>query len=201
MSESSLQTGTLLGLLDGLQAGDSRAQDELVRRTGQRLERLAHNMIRDYPAVQRWEQTADVLQNALLRLLKALREVKLENTRSFYALATTQLRRELIDLTRHYKGALGLGKNLAPHSPDAVQFEPPDPTTLDDRLERWHAFHGAVERLPVEEREVFGLQYYHGWTHVEIAKLLQVTDRSVRRYWQFACLHLNEALQGDLPFE
>src|SRR5262249_31686133 len=30
-------------------------------------------------------------------------------------------------------------------------------------LERWAAFHEAVETLPAEQREVVGLTFYHGW--------------------------------------
>ena len=33
-------------------------------------------MLRDYPRVGRWEQTDDVLQNALLRLWRALEDVR-----------------------------------------------------------------------------------------------------------------------------
>ena len=67
-------------------------------------------------------------------------------------------------------------------------------------LDRWQALHEAVEKLPVEEREVFGLVFYHGWTQIQIAELLNVNERTVRRYWQSVCLRLSELLNGDLPF-
>jgi RNA polymerase sigma factor (sigma-70 family) len=66
-------------------------------------------------------------------------------------------------------------------------------------LDLWAAFHAAVEHLPAAEREVVGLAFYHGWTHARIAELLQVSERTVRRHWQSACLRLNEALGGRLP--
>ena len=34
----------------------------------ERLTRLTHNMLKDYPGVHRWEETDDILQNATLRL-------------------------------------------------------------------------------------------------------------------------------------
>src|SRR5262249_4460895 len=66
-------------------------------------------------------------------------------------------------------------------------------------LERWAAFHEAVETLPAEQREVVGLTFYHGWTQAEIAALFAVDERTVRRRWQAACVKLNEALGGDTP--
>jgi RNA polymerase sigma-70 factor (ECF subfamily) len=66
-------------------------------------------------------------------------------------------------------------------------------------LERWTAFHEAVERLPAEEREVVGLVFYHGWAKVQIAELFGVDERTVRRWWRSACVRLNEALGGELP--
>jgi RNA polymerase sigma-70 factor (ECF subfamily) len=71
----SLRTSQLLPLLDRMRAGAPGADDELFRHMGGRLERLARKMLRGFPAVRRWEQTADVLQQASLRLLQALRLV------------------------------------------------------------------------------------------------------------------------------
>jgi DNA-directed RNA polymerase specialized sigma24 family protein len=38
-----------------------------------------------------------------------------------------------------------------------------------------------VERLLVEEREVVGLRFYHGWSEADIAALFSITERTVRR--------------------
>ena len=61
------------------------------------------------------------------------------------------------------------------------------------------AFHEAVEKLPTKEREVIGLTYYNGWTQAQIAELFQVDERTIRRYYQYACDELREQLGGDLP--
>ena len=44
-------------------------------------------MLRDFPGVARWEGTDDVLQNATLRLYRALKDVTPESPRSFFNLA------------------------------------------------------------------------------------------------------------------
>ena len=91
------------GCLERLRAGDPAAQQELVLRAGDRLERLARAMLRRFPVVAGREQTADVLQNAVIRLLRALRRVEPDTTRDFFNLAAAQIRRELLDLARKYR--------------------------------------------------------------------------------------------------
>lgn len=49
--------------------------------------------------------------------------------------------------------------------------------------------------LPTDEREVVGLIFYHGWSQEEVAELFQVTERTVRRWWQSARLKLHERLK------
>ena len=71
------------------------------------LERLTRRMLKDYARLRRWEQTGDVLQNALLRLHRALASERPRSVRAFLALAATQIRRELIDLSRHHFGPEG----------------------------------------------------------------------------------------------
>jgi RNA polymerase sigma-70 factor (ECF subfamily) len=203
MPDPSFSTRRLQRWLDRLQAGDPSARDELLRQVGGRLERLARKMLRRFPGVRRWAETGDVLQNATLRLLRALQEVRPADTRQFFALAAEQLRRELLDLTRHFFGPQGAGANHASQAlgkdSRAAAGEPPARAEDSDELERWGAFHEAVEQLPAEEREVVGLVFYHGWTQAEIAELFQVDVRTIQRRWQSACLQLNRLMGENLP--
>jgi RNA polymerase sigma-70 factor (ECF subfamily) len=198
-----MHTTQLCDWLDRIRAGDAAAREELLRATGRRLERLARKMLRRFPNVRRWADTGDVLQNALLRLLRALQDVQPDSTRSFFNLAAVQIRRELLDLLRHFYGPQGVGANHAslptgPQGPD-LRAGLVDEAAAAEDLERWAAFHEGVEGLPAEEREVVGLAFYHGWTQVQIAELLQVDARTVRRRWRAACLRLHKALAGELP--
>jgi RNA polymerase sigma factor (sigma-70 family) len=205
MSDSSLHTTELHAFLDRMRADDPAAREELLRSVSGRLERLARKMLRQFPGVARWEQADDVLQNAVVRLLRALQAVRPASVRAFFGLAATQMRRELIDLARHYQGPQGPGANHAsaadlPAAQDTPTpaLDPPEPIDEARDLEQWCAFHDAVEKLPAEEREVVSLVFYHGWTQAEIAALFQVTERTIRRYWQTASLKLAEALGGTL---
>jgi DNA-directed RNA polymerase specialized sigma24 family protein len=58
--------------IDCLRAGDASARDELLAQASERLIRLTRKMLRDFPGVHRWEETDDVLQNAVVRLCRAL---------------------------------------------------------------------------------------------------------------------------------
>ena len=55
-----------------------------------------------------------------------------------------------------------------------------------------------VSQLPVEQREVVGLVFYHGWTQAKIAELFGVDERTIRRRWSSACQKVRE-LVGGIP--
>jgi len=192
--------------LDRLHGGEEAARRELLDTACARLSQITRTMLRDYPRLKRWEQTDDVLQNALLRLMRALQSITPPSLRDFYRLATLQIRRELIDLVRHHFGPEGRGANHATNrvpkdSQDSspALYERADSTESPSRLAIWAEFHEQVERLPEEEREVFDLVWYQGVGHTEAAELLGISAKTVKRRWQSACLHLHEALHGELP--
>ena len=78
-----LRTTSLLEMLTRYRDGDTAALDELLRRLGERLGRLARHMLRRFPVVRQREQTDDVLNSALLRLTRALRAVRPSSTADF----------------------------------------------------------------------------------------------------------------------
>jgi RNA polymerase sigma-70 factor (ECF subfamily) len=207
MTEASSTTRRIQGWIERLKAGDESARGQLIDCAYQRLVHLARKMLRDFPRVHRWEQTDDVLQGAALRLLRTLTDVQPADAADFFRLAALNVRRELLDLAKHYYGPLGQGAHHATveQGPDqsgsaARGGDPAD--AADDgpeRLAAWTEFHQQVERLPVEERETFSLLWYQGLTQAEAAEVLRVSERTVKRRWQLARLHLHEALGGNLP--
>jgi len=189
--------------VEQIRQGDQSSANQLFNAVASRLEHLAHKMLKRFPAVARWEETDDVLQNSLVRLLRALREIKPNSTREFFGLAAIQIRRELLDMARRYQGAHGLGRRQATSLQDRASDSSPgvDPTDLNssDDLELWARLHESVERLPALEREVFSLIFYHGWKQADIGALLQIDERTVRRRWTTASDMLNESMGGRLP--
>jgi RNA polymerase sigma-70 factor (ECF subfamily) len=203
VNHGSVHTPQLHDWIDRYRAGDRAAADGLLRSVGARLEHLARRMFQSYPNVSRWADSDDVLQNATLRLLRTLESVRPDSMRSFLNLAAVHVRRELLDLARHFNGPHGVGANHATTPPAAdsrpLANEAAAPADDPADLDRWRHFHEAVERLPAEEREVVSLKFYHGWEEAQIAELFQVTDRTVRRWWRSAGRRLAEQLDGKLP--
>jgi len=164
-------------------------------------------MLRDFPGVHRWEQTDDVLQNAVVRLCRALGEVRPPTAADFFRLAAAQIRRELIDMARRYSG----GRGHAPRPANVAEaggtstagpaagVDPADTTNDPDRLAVWTDFHRAVEAMAVEERETFDLLFYQGLSQAEAATLLDISERTIKRRWQAARLRLAETLGATMP--
>ena len=199
-------TSRLQPLLARANAGDAAARAELIEYSCQRLRRLAHAMLHDFPRVRRWEDTDDVLQNALLRLLRALQAVAPQGVADYFRLAARQIRRELIDLARHYYGPEGPGAHHASRGPDTASGDTPEPLAAradssdePGRLAAWAEFHERAAALPEPAREVFELLWYHGLTQAEAAKVLQVSVPTVKRRWLDARLDLQESLRGEMP--
>jgi RNA polymerase sigma-70 factor (ECF subfamily) len=195
------------GCLDRLRRGDAAARDDLIAAACARLRTLTRRMFRDYPGVKRWEEPDDVMQDASIRLCKALRDVMPQTPSEFMGLAALQIRRQLIDLARRYSGPEGLGtrrdSNAKPNSFDdaaAPHAHAADSTYRPDRLAIWGEFHRCVEALPEEARVVFDLLWYQEVSQAEAAEMLGVSLATLKRRWQSARRRLFDMVGGELPF-
>lgn len=193
-------------LLSRAAAGDVRAHNDLLQHVGGRLLRLTRRMLRNYPSLLRWEQTDDIFQTAVMRLYQSLAQVRPASVQHFWNLATTQIRRTLIDLGRHHFGPEGSARRhhtdsaLARGNAEAevvrnVGSRGVEPSTLED----WSAFHEAAGNLPDNEREVFQLLWYAGLTQQEAADTLGISLPTVQRRWYAAQIGLHRALKGQTP--
>jgi RNA polymerase sigma-70 factor (ECF subfamily) len=199
-STDSSSVELLQPLLERAGQGDAAALDELLRRSAQRLTELARRMLRGFPGVRRWADTDDVLQNALVRLVGSLRDVTPASPREFLGLATLQIRRELIDLARHYYGPLGQGANHESRADDSrhpLAAGPADENNEPSSLAQWREFHEQVGALPPEEREVVSLLYYQDLPQAVAAELLSVSIRTVQRRWHSALQTLHRVWNGE----
>lgn len=206
MSVFSDETIHLQRTVERFAAGDESALNDLLVRTSERFEKLTRSMLRDFDRVRRWEETADVVQNASVRLFRAFQTTRPSDVRGFFALATMQIRRELIDLARHYFGPEGLGANYESRSDwndgtnsSASSVDRGSGTLDPRRLSLWSELHEQASELPDEEREVFDLIYYQGLEQTDAAELLGISERTIRRRWQSAKESLNTLLDGLSP--
>jgi RNA polymerase sigma factor (sigma-70 family) len=199
MSESSVPPAQLQDWLQRMQAGDLSARDEMVRAISGRLEYLARKMLRKFPNVRRHADCEDILQSSLVRLLRTLEKVQPSSMRHLVNLAAVQIRRELIDLARHFGSRPRFVGSGPEEDSDTGATEPADVAEAPEELDRWTSFHARVEALPAEEREVVSLIFYHGWSHAEVAELFHVSERTVRRRWEAARVKLHGLLGNDKP--
>jgi RNA polymerase sigma-70 factor (ECF subfamily) len=187
-------TASVQRYLDAL-AGDKPAEPlvrELLSRAVRRLQMLCANMLyRKYERLTRPPLNLDkdeMLSAVVERLLKALNSIRPPNVRAFFALANQHMRWELNDLARR------LDKQ-----PDfeALHEETLDPKSPDDTAYRNR--HGnrlleAIEKLPDDEREIFGLVYIQELSHAEAADVLGVATKTIQRRLNRAMLLLKEQL-------
>jgi RNA polymerase sigma factor (sigma-70 family) len=197
------RTSVIQNWIDRLGTGDKVARGALLGCAGHRLTLLARRMLRGFPGVSRWEETDDVVQNALIRLDRALRTVAPTTAAGFFRLATVQIRRELLDLARHYSGPEGLGTHYRdrPNPIDSGDAGEDPSDSADDpcELAAWTEFHRQAAALPEDDRAVFDLLWYQGLTHAEAAGVLGFSERTIGRRWLSARSRLSDILGDDVP--
>jgi len=154
--------------------------------------------------VHRWAETDDVLNNALLRLHRALATVKPKSARDFFKFATVEIRRELRDLARHYFGPEGIGSHhltdgTASGGDGQPRYEVGQTTYNPEKLFDWTLFHEKVDTLPEREQEVFKYHWYGDLKFVQIAELLEIDRKEVSKLWASANVALGKAMHGEVP--
>lgn len=196
-------TAQTQALLELVAEGDEQAYDRLLASAAERLFKIIRRMLQSYPRLRRWEQSDDVFQNAAMRLQRSLRKARPDSVRSFYGLASVEIRRTLIDLCRHHFGAQrAAGKYQSDpqgHPGGGLLLNTPDRQGDAESLQAWSRFHEAVEELPHEEREIMHLVWYGGMTQAEVASALGVSLPTVKRRWYRARIGLNTLLGGLAP--
>jgi RNA polymerase sigma-70 factor (ECF subfamily) len=193
-------TSVVQRYLDAL-AADTPAEPAiraLLASAVDRLQVLCTTMLhRNYPRLTRppLNLQADELLGAVVeRLLKAIHDVRPTTVRQFFALATQHMRWELNDLARRLDERtpdVGLPEGTVPAPESSSSCLSPNARRM---LE-------AIESLPPEEREVFGLVRVHGMTQAEAARLLGVAALTVKRRLHRGLRLLTEQLVDLRPGE
>jgi RNA polymerase sigma-70 factor (ECF subfamily) len=191
-------TAVVQRYLDSL-AGNAPAEPivrELLERAAYRLERLCATMLhRRYPRLTGPPanlETAEMLGGVVEGLLKAMRSIRPRTVREFFALANQHMRWQLNDLARRLD-----------ERPAAVELREelvPAPANSESGLTRnGRRMLEAIDNLPEDEREVFGLVRLQGLTQVEAAAVLDVSVKTVHRRLNRASLLLAEELDNLRP--
>ncbi len=155
--------------------------DRAVRRLHQLCAALLH---RSYPRLTRPPlnlQAEEMLGAVVERLLKALREVRPQTVRQFFALASQHMRWELNEMARRLDEQPAVGELCEGLVPSPASSE----SGLTPNSRRMFA---VIDQLPESEREAFDLVRIQGLSQPEAARVLGVSTATVNR-------RLNRALQ------
>ena len=193
-------TIALQDLLSQLQSGENveTIKKQLVARAYSRLRILAHKMLNSYNRHAIDEETEGLVAEAYLRLDRSLDDLQPETVRQFFGLAALQMRRHLLDKLRSIHGR-GQEKR-----PKISSLDPKDASTpglevaLETPLAPWSAIDilEALDELDERERDCLTMQHWYGFTHQEIANLLQLSTKTIQRSCNMAIIKLNERLRS-----
>jgi RNA polymerase sigma-70 factor (ECF subfamily) len=191
-------TAAVQRYLDAL-AGDQPAEPivrALLDRSVRRLQLLCTNLLyRKYrrltlPPVNL--QPEELLDAVVERLLQAMRSVRPQTVRQFFALVNQHMRWELNDVARRLDeqpSAVELREDMVPAPASSCSALTPDGCRMLK----------AIDDLPEDEREVFGLLHVQGLTQAEAAEVVGVSVRTVQRRLNRSLLSLAEQLDDLRP--
>ena len=195
---------TLMPLIDRLANGDTSAAEEIIKHSMERLRLLAHKRLLSFPDVRGRQETDDVVQHAALKLYRALKADAPTSPGHLMRLASTQIRRVLLDMKRH---EVGVGEDRVKVVLDPAQatsqvgriFDQPDKAAKEKEKKRMRLqeIDEQVENLPEDQRDVFQQVYYQGLPYGDVARALEISESTVKRRWYDAQDKLHQLIGQD----
>lgn len=175
----SLERRTDHALLEATRVGDDAAFAELVGRYRNQIVNFIYRMTNDY------DGATDLAQETFVRVYRAVDRYKTSHAFSTYIyriatnLAISELRkrkrRRVVSLTGFFQGKDGA---------EPVEFDPPDTRQLQDAAmigtERNNAVARAITTLPDKYRAPLVLRDVEGKSYVEISRILETSEGTVK---------------------
>jgi RNA polymerase sigma factor (sigma-70 family) len=197
-------TADLQHLIDRLKRGDDAARRELLRRAHNRLLKIASTVFRqDFPALHGRHELESVVSEVWMRLVGALETTQPETVEGFFGLVFVKVRQVLLDMAQSQRRRDARYGQAPPDrgGSDAVaDFDQADTTHDPGRLAVLTEFHEQIEKLPEDQRRIFEMHYYGGFSQAEIAQMLGLHRKQVSRLWLAATGKLALWLEGfDAP--
>jgi RNA polymerase sigma factor (TIGR02999 family) len=183
-------TAEITGLLQAWNGGDASALDRLSPAVYAELRRIARRYMRNQRAGNTLQTTA-VVNEMYLRLVN-VKNVDWKQRAQFFGLCAQMMRRILVDAARsrgsHKRGGGAIRVNV-----DDVPVLAPERDSsllaLDEALE-------TFSTLAPRQARLVELRYFGGLSETETAEVLKISERTVRRDWDFAKSWLARELKG-----
>lgn len=183
------ESGSVTGMLEAAGRGDKAAIGQLYGLLYPELRSLAHQRVRNHDNLQMLDTTS-LVHESYLRLVKAGR-LDVENRRHFLAYAAHVMRSVVIDFVRHARTERQGGAQLHVTLNSDVLNGVASPA---DELLRMHEFLEELAQVDARLVSVIEMRYFAALDNDQIAEVLGVTHRTVRRDLDKARLLLLDAL-------
>lgn len=186
-----VQMSEVTRILDAVERGDPTAAEQLLSLVYDELRRQAAAKMATEPPGHTLQPTA-LVHEAWLRLA-GQRNQHYQNRHCFFGAAAEVMRRILVDRARRRQAARHGGGQ------ERVELDAIEIPTADDKLiQSVHEVLDDLGRLDSQKAEIVKLHFFVGLSFEEIAALLEVNERTVRRHWTFAKAWMcNELGVGD----
>lgn len=180
--------GQVTQLLKAMRTGDEHAAEQLLPLVYQELHRLARSYMRGERAEHTLQPTA-LINEAYLRLAQG--DIDWQNREHFIGVAARVMRRVLVDYARQHNAKIRGGGLKRVELEEWLAISPEridEVVSLDEALSR------LAEENPRQAR-VVELRYFGGLSFEQIAALLGIAERSVKRDWAVARVWLYRELR------
>ena len=185
-------SGEVTQLLKAMRGGDPAAAEHLLPLVYTELHRLAQAYMRRERPDHTLQATA-LINEAYLRLVGE--EVDWNSRGHFIGLAAHVMRQVLVDYARAHSAQRRAGGMQRVEMEDHLAIAP-------ERLDEVVWLDEALERLASEnarQAQVVEMRYFGGLSVEEIAAILDVSPRSVKRDWSLARIWLYRILRPGEP--
>ncbi len=177
-------------LLNQAAGGNSSAIDEILPIVYDELRKLANSYLKKERQHHTLQPTA-LVHEAYLRLVN-WEGVSWQNRAHFFSVAAQVMRNILVDSARQKKSAIRGGHFETISLDENINFfkkSELDLVNLDDALKE-------LAQLNERQSKIVELRFFGGLTIEETAAILQISDMTVKRDWNFSKAWLYEKLNG-----
>ncbi len=191
MAPSEPSGDDLTRVLHAVSDGDQEAMNRLLEAVYADLHRMCRKRLED-GAARHPVQATELVHEVYLRLIDQTR-VNWQNRAQFFAVAARIIRRTLIDQIRASRRLKRGGDRN--HVPVAATLAGEDGGQID-LLELEEAL-TELAKINQQAVEIVEMRFFAGQTHEDIAHVLGLSERTVRRQWSFAKAWLYRRMGGD----
>jgi RNA polymerase sigma factor (TIGR02999 family) len=177
-------------ILEAIQTGEAKAAEELLPLVYEELRRLAARKMANEAPGQTLQPTA-LVHEAWLRL-GGDGQPGWENRAHFFGAASEAMRRILVENARR---KLRLKRGGGQDRVELEEWAIAGPAE-DEKIIQVHEALDALAQEDPQKAEIVKLRFFVGLGHDEIAALLGVNEKTVRRHWEVAKVRLFQTISS-----